>query len=171
MRRFLAVSLLGHALFAGAGSMGFHSRPEFAVEEAPSSVEVALVEEKEPEVQMPEEETAVVKDPPKEEKKPEKILVRRGAIQEAKPGVLANPAPVYPELARQKGWEGLVVLKVLVEKEGLASKTLVKKSSGHEVLDRAALDTVRRWRFSPARFGDMVFSSWVEVPVRFRLSD
>ncbi|MBI2094801.1 MAG: energy transducer TonB [Candidatus Omnitrophica bacterium] len=169
MKRFLAMSLLGHALFAGAGSVGFHSRPEFAVKEAPSSVEVDLIEEKETEIRAPEEEMAAVKDPPKEEKKPEKILVRRGAVREARPGVLANPAPVYPELARRRGWEGLVVLKVLVEKEGLASKTLVKKSSGHTVLDRAALETVRLWRFSPARFGDMVFSSWVEVPVRFVL--
>jgi protein TonB len=83
-----------------------------------------------------------------------------------------NPLPPYPMVARRLGMEGVVLLDVLVVADGHAADVRVQQSSGHPVLDEAALTTVRReWRFVPARRGGVPVESRVTVPIRFRLSD
>lgn len=89
----------------------------------------------------------------------------------ANPGYLRNPAPEYPELAVERGWEGTVILNVHVLGNGKPSSVEVKTSSGRNVLDKAAVDTVRRWSFVPARQGETPVDSWVEVPIDFKLSN
>jgi protein TonB len=58
---------------------------------------------------------------------------------------------------------------VQVSASGASGAVLLKHSSGHAILDDAALQTVRRWRFIPARRGDAPVESWVDVPITFRL--
>lgn len=82
---------------------------------------------------------------------------------------LHNPKPVYPGIARRRHWEGLVVLRVYVTADGHCGEVAVQRSSGHEVLDRAALEAVRKWRFVPAKRGDVAQASWVTVPIEFQL--
>ena len=82
---------------------------------------------------------------------------------------LNNPKPPYPVSARRNGAQGRVILSVQVSASGASSEVLLKRSSGHAVLDDAALQTVRRWRFVPARRGDTPVDSWVDVPIIFRL--
>jgi protein TonB len=67
------------------------------------------------------------------------------------------------------GMEGIVMLKVLVSRQGTALKIEVAHSSGHEILDKAAADAVRNWRFVPAKQGNASIDQWVQVPVAFRL--
>lgn len=50
----------------------------------------------------------------------------------------------YPSTARLNGWEGKVVLKVSIKKDGNLKDVEVVKSSGHESLDQAAMEAVRR---------------------------
>lgn len=82
---------------------------------------------------------------------------------------LQNPAPRYPPLARRMGQQGKVVLRVLVNAGGGASQVEVRTSSGSEVLDEAALEAVKRWRFVPAKRGEQPISAWVLVPITFTL--
>jgi len=82
---------------------------------------------------------------------------------------LHNPPPVYPEAAQEKGWEGTVVLSVLVQPDGKAKTVEVKTTSGRKILDQAAVQTVQRWTFVPARKGETAVEGWVEVPIDFRL--
>lgn len=82
---------------------------------------------------------------------------------------LRNPAPAYPAPARRLGEEGKVVLRVLVSPQGAAETVELKSTSGSQRLDDAALNTVRNWRFSPARRGETPVQSWVLVPITFRL--
>lgn len=82
---------------------------------------------------------------------------------------LHNPKPPYPLAARRDGAQGQVVLSVQVSASGTSGEVLLKHSSGHVVLDNAALQTVRRWRFIPARRGDTPVESWVDVPITFRI--
>lgn len=82
-----------------------------------------------------------------------------------------NPTPEYPERARREGREGTVLLRVLVDEEGGSRLLEVNRSSGFEPLDKAAVETVRRWRFHPARYGDKRVEAWVNVPIIFRLTD
>lgn len=92
-----------------------------------------------------------------------------GALVEAVPLNGDNPPPVYPRLARQRGWEGLVSLQVRVSALGEVEQAWVESSSGHGVLDQAALTAVQRWRFRPAREGARAVSGLARVPIEFRL--
>lgn len=82
-----------------------------------------------------------------------------------------NPRPSYPEVARSEGWQGTVILRVLVDQEGRSRAVEVSRSSGFEALDRAALETVKSWRFHPARYGQKRVESWVRIPIVFSLAE
>ncbi len=67
------------------------------------------------------------------------------------PGIVGGPEPVYPKDALDQGLEGRVSLSVLVSADGSASSVAVAKSSGHELLDRAAVRAVKSgWTFRSA---------------------
>jgi len=102
-------------------------------------------------------------DPP--EGKPEQAL----PLVEAVPLYRENPPPAYPGLARRRGYEGVVLLDVLVSEEGHVGELRVARSSGYSLLDRAAVEAVEAWRFEPGRRGDRPVAMRVRVPVRFRL--
>lgn len=82
---------------------------------------------------------------------------------------LRNPKPPYPLAARRQGVEGRVLLAAHVRADGSCAEVRLKHSSGHGLLDRSALDTVRRWRFLPAKRGNASIDSWVDIPISFRL--
>ena len=82
-----------------------------------------------------------------------------------------NNRLTYPLAARRMGIQGRVVLNVEVLAEGVSGQINVAQSSGHEMLDRAALESVKTWRFVPARRGGMPFTKWFKVPIAFSLKD
>jgi protein TonB len=82
-----------------------------------------------------------------------------------------NPKPVYPLEARQKEYQGEVLLKVEVLQNGRVGEVEVEKSSGYEVLDQSALATVKKWRFIPAKKGGVAIPCWVNIPFKFQLRD
>lgn len=88
---------------------------------------------------------------------------------EAAPDYLLNPEPKYPEAARRRGIEGVVVLDVLVLANGTAGSVLLAQSSGSALLDDAAIEAVRPWRFKPAMRAGVPVDSTVSIPIRFRL--
>lgn len=83
---------------------------------------------------------------------------------------LNNPAPVYPALARRKGEQGAVMLRVNVTAEGKPQEVTLHKSSGSPALDKAAIAAVRQWRFVPAKRGEEAVAAWVQVPMVFKLN-
>lgn len=90
-------------------------------------------------------------------------------LRKAFPRYGFNPKPPYPDLARRRGYEGTVILSVLVSRDGSAASVRVAQSSGYSVLDRSALETVAGWRFVPAKLDGEPVEMEVEVPVRFQL--
>lgn len=76
---------------------------------------------------------------------------------------------VYPPIARKQGWEGTVLLLVSVAPSGRPDEITVERSSGHKVLDKAAIGTVKRWTFHPAKDGNIPIHSVVKIPIRFAL--
>lgn len=82
---------------------------------------------------------------------------------------LDNPAPAYPPLARRMNEQGRVTLRVLVNVRGTADEVQVRATSGSARLDEAARDTVRRWKFVPAKRGAEPVPAWVLIPISFRL--
>ncbi|MFZ0258026.1 MAG: energy transducer TonB [Gammaproteobacteria bacterium] len=83
--------------------------------------------------------------------------------------VLGNPRPSYPQMARRRGQEGRVLIRVSVLGNGRVGSARVAKSSGYGSLDRAALKAVKRWRFEPALRAGKPVPATFTVPVTFRL--
>ena len=90
-------------------------------------------------------------------------------VREARPAYKDNPRPQYPKRARRRGYEGTVILEVLVDGNGRVKELRMLTSSGHSVLDKAALKSVKGWLFEPGMVGDEKMDMWVRVPVRFEL--
>jgi len=84
-------------------------------------------------------------------------------------GTPINPWPVYPEIARQRGQEGQVALLVNVDSHGNAANVSIDLSSGHSLLDQAALKAIQSWKFNPAFRNGEAVPGTVRVPVLFRL--
>ena len=91
-------------------------------------------------------------------------------IREAKPMYLKNSAPQYPRIARKRGFQGTVVLEVRVDKDGSVGELRLFASSGHKILDRAAMASVKDWLFEPGMRGNEKVEMWVRVPIRFQLN-
>ncbi len=77
--------------------------------------------------------------------------------------------PAYPARAIELDLTGTVVVRALLDARGDPTETLVQRSSGHPILDSAAVAAVRRWAFEPASRDGQQIAAWVEVPVHFRL--
>ncbi len=101
--------------------------------------------------------------PPPEEEEP---IVEFYALSE-KPEVLKRVDPVYPELARKAGIEGMVVVKVLIDTKGNVEDVQVVKS--HPMLDDAAMAAARQFKFKPGKQRDRFVKVWMTIPFTFRL--
>lgn len=76
------------------------------------------------------------------------------------------PPPRYPRESRRQREQGVVVLAVLLSADGRVAEIHVARSSGHNRLDTAARDAVRRWRWSPTLRGGAAVQvrGTVEIP-------
>jgi periplasmic protein TonB len=86
-------------------------------------------------------------------------------------GMETNRAPIYPEIARRRGEEGRVMLRVDVSADGMPLDVSVAGTSGHPSLDSAALSAVRQWRFIPATQAGRSVAAVADVPIRFHLDN
>ncbi len=84
---------------------------------------------------------------------------------------LNNPRPPYPLVARRMGYHGKVVLDVEVLAEGTAGDIKLHQSSGYDMLDNVALQTVKTWHFTPARHLGHPVTQRFLVPIKFSLED
>ena len=87
------------------------------------------------------------------------------------PVPIHNPLPAYPNHLRKTGIQGVVVLEVIVLKDGTVSDARVTKSllAGEGGLDETAISAVRAWRFKPALLNRKPVQSKVAIPVSFSL--
>jgi TonB family C-terminal domain len=72
----------------------------------------------------------------------------------------------YPPIARRMGWEGRVIVSFVLEPNGDIRDLKVLKSCGYEVLDKEALDAIRR---SYRDFPKPPVSVVIKLPINFRL--
>ncbi len=75
--------------------------------------------------------------------------------------------PLYPDAAREKGLEGVVVLRVGVSQTGAVSQVEVVR--GDEPLAAAAVAAAKQWRYVPARLDERPLAVSIIVKVPFRL--
>jgi len=76
-------------------------------------------------------------------------------------------APKYPTVARESCVEGIVTLDVIIDEHGSVTSMRVLRSVA--LLDQAAIDAVRQWRFTPARLNGEAIPIVMTVTVSFRL--
>lgn len=93
----------------------------------------------------------------------------RTAEPDYKAAYLNNPRPPYPRNAHRFGIEGQVILQAEVNEQGMPSQIRVLQSSGNDLLDESALNTVAKWRFSPARKDGVMVRAVVKIPITFSL--
>ncbi|MEZ8242735.1 TonB family protein [Vibrio splendidus] len=87
-----------------------------------------------------------------------------------KPSFSAPPTPpTYPRQARRRGIEGVAIYEVWLDAEGKQIKQALVNSSGVLILDNAALDAIKKWKFSPHTVNGRAIAHRVQLPVRFRL--
>lgn len=79
------------------------------------------------------------------------------------------PSPRYPEVARRRGVEGQVLVRMRVDAEGRVVSVVVVESEPRDVFDEAARDAARRATFAPAVEGGRPVASTVEQRIHFRL--
>jgi TonB family protein len=82
---------------------------------------------------------------------------------------LDNPKPPYPLMSRRLNEEGKVVLNVCVSLTGLVENLKLEKTSGYQRLDDIALETVKKWKFIPAKNHDRDINACYLLPVQFIL--
>jgi periplasmic protein TonB len=83
---------------------------------------------------------------------------------------LSRVPPRYPVAARRARAEGTVYVRIFIDQEGLPREVRVHRSCGHEVLDDAALDAARRFRFKPHRVNGVARNALAIVPIEFSLT-
>lgn len=113
---------------------------------------------------------------------PKKSVTKSGRSASGAPGgsgpshagiVGARPTtsifPVYPETSRLRGEEGTVELSFVVLASGKTANISLARSSGFHPLDEAAIQAVRRARFTPATHNGAPIQSKMLQPFEFRL--
>ena len=81
------------------------------------------------------------------------------------------PKPYYPEIAKEAGIEGTVVIQFFVDTKGNVTETLILKSGPPNTgLDEAALEAVKRSKWKPAQQRDKKVGVWQTIPIKFTLN-
>lgn len=83
------------------------------------------------------------------------------------PEAVTKVAPLYPDIAREAGVDGQVMVQALVGKDGHVKDVRVVKSI--PMLDASAVTAVKQWVFKPALSNNKPVAVWVAVPVKFSL--
>ncbi|MGB7295851.1 MAG: TonB family protein [Candidatus Aminicenantales bacterium] len=85
------------------------------------------------------------------------------------PKLLKKVDPVYPEEAREKGIQGVVILEAKIDESGRVMDTMILRSVTG--LDEAAGDAVKQWVYEPMIIEGKPTKALFTVTVNFRLSE
>jgi protein TonB len=76
-----------------------------------------------------------------------------------------RPQPPYPKIALEQGQQGSVTLRLIVNESGLINSIEIVHSSGFPVLDRSAMDFVKRHWTVPLEQGARIY----EAAINYKL--
>lgn len=77
---------------------------------------------------------------------------------------------IYPEIAKEAGIEGQVVVQAFINDFGVVEHCLILKGMPGTGLDEAAIDAIKRTKFKPAKQRDRNVGVWISIPVTFKLN-
>ncbi len=90
-------------------------------------------------------------------------------IADEYPVLVSSPDVVYPDMAREAGVEGRVIVRMLVGRDGRVKEAVVDPKHSVPLLDAAALASARASVFTPALSNGHAVAVWVARPFDFRL--
>ena len=77
---------------------------------------------------------------------------------------------VYPEIAKEAGIEGQVVVQAFINDSGIVEHCLILKGMPGTGLDEAAINAIKKTKFKPAKQRDRNVGVWISIPVTFKLN-
>ena len=86
-----------------------------------------------------------------------------------KPTFVPDVQDYYPEVSRRNGEEGRAIVKVCVNVAGKIDSVEIATTTGHPLLDEAALKVAKAFRFKPATSEGKPVASCPVLPVKFEL--
>lgn len=98
-----------------------------------------------------------------------KTVAKAGTAITRDAALIGQPKPGYPPEAYRAREEGTVLVTADIDPSGNVASVDVARRSGSRALDRAALDEVRKWKFTPAMKQGKAVASSVQVPVDYKL--
>jgi len=87
---------------------------------------------------------------------------------DVKPKIISRSALEYPAQALKDGIKGYVVINILIDKDGSVEIAKILESQPGGTFDNAALNAVRSWRFSPAKYKAKPVKMWAKQKIRFQ---
>ena len=96
---------------------------------------------------------------------PQRIRVSQGVVEG---NAISQPKPLYPSMAKMARVQGQVVLQAIISKTGVIENLRVV--SGHPMLQQAAVDAVRQWRYRPYLLNGEPVEVETTITVNFTLA-
>ncbi|WP_412514813.1 energy transducer TonB [Shewanella indica] len=86
------------------------------------------------------------------------------------PELLRFIQPKMPIAGRKFKQGGKVLLRLIVEADGIVSHAEVLEAEPKQVFDQSAIEAARKWRFKPAVLSGEAVKVFVDVPINFKVS-
>jgi protein TonB len=106
--------------------------------------------------------------PPPPEPVSLRVPVRTGGNIKA-PALIKRVEPVYPDVAVSAFMQGTAILEAIVHEDGTVEEVKVLRSAG-KLLDQAALDAVKQWRYEPLLLNGIRTRFILTVVLSFKLT-
>lgn len=87
------------------------------------------------------------------------------------PVVTRMVRPIYPFSAKSSGIEGRVILRFIVDEEGLVQEPVVLEAEPGGVFEKSALAAIVRYKFRPAKIGNRPVKCLVRMPIGFTIKE
>ncbi len=97
---------------------------------------------------------------------PQRARVSSGVAQKL---LVQKVNPTYPTIAKDQHIQGVVILQVIIDKEGIVQK--VELISGHPLLAPAAIEAVKLWKYRPFLLNQTPLDMETQVQVNFTLAN
>lgn len=82
-----------------------------------------------------------------------------------------NPQPVYPEHERNRGREGDVTVKLLINERGHVQAVQLLDHNGSEKFVESVMQVIRQFRFTPGKHQGRVIKVWGIKTIRFEMGE
>lgn len=86
------------------------------------------------------------------------------------PQIILKTEPVYPYSARRQNICGTVTVRFLVDPSGNVKRPSILKATPSGVFEKSVLEAISQWRFKPGQYRGRAVSTWMVLPIHFKLS-